>query len=552
MARSHAQSGFTSARQPFLVARRHRKLLAAIVGLVAIADTHPKLRAATVTSTWTGTTSSAWSNSGNWSPAGSPQNSASTSFDVIIPARATQPTLDVTTTISLFTLNATATLSMQGSQSLTVASSTDVDNGTIIINSNNTGNSTLTFNTSTLSGAGTIVLNSSNAAATLAGTLTTGTTNTISGFGTVYGSLTNHGLVNANVSSQSLFVAGSSVANTGTMQSTSGTLVFTNAVIVKNTGGVIAASSNNVMLTYAYIDYGMLTSSGGNAIVAAGSNGNILGAVTNQGTLNIVGGSTVTTEGSTTNNGTINVDSNGTSTSELYGGGTITGTGTVNIDAGGLLQFAMFVGGSSQGGLSIASGGKLDLNNNHMFINYGSGPDPIASIAAWIATGYKNGAWTGNGITSSAAQANAGYGVGFADSADPGNPAGLSSGQIEIMYTLLGDANLDGKVNGADFAILATNFNKAVTGSSGWDQGDFNYDGKINGADFAALAANFNKGASGAADVSALSAFAQANGLTADVPEPAIGSLFALATLGLLAARRNVMESISRSDFNRD
>ena len=42
------------------------------------------------------------------------------------------------------------------------------------------------------------------------------------------------------------------------------------------------------------------------------------------------------------------------------------------------------------------------------------------------------------------------------------------------MYTLLGDANLDGAVNGSDFAILATNFNKAV---SGWDAGDFNYDG---------------------------------------------------------------------------
>ena len=40
---------------------------------------------------------------------------------------------------------------------------------------------------------------------------------------------------------------------------------------------------------------------------------------------------------------------------------------------------------------------------------------------------------------------------------------------------LLGDANLNGAVNGTDFAIMATNFNKAVLfGHSGWTEGDFN------------------------------------------------------------------------------
>jgi autotransporter-associated beta strand protein len=184
--------------------------------------------------------------------------------------------------------------------------------------------------------------------------------------------------------------------------------------------------------------------------------------------------------------------------------------------------------------LAINGNGTLDIGNNHILINYGSGTDPIASIASWIQTGYNGGAWTGTGITSTAAQTNPAYGIGYADSADTGNPAGLASGQIEVMYTLLGDANLDGKVNGADFAILATNFNKAVTGVSGWDQGDFNYDGKINGADFAALAGNFNKGASGAADTSAVEAFAQANGLslTTSVPEPAALGLLLLGSAG--------------------
>jgi hypothetical protein len=149
------------------------------------------------------------------------------------------------------------------------------------------------------------------------------------------------------------------------------------------------------------------------------------------------------------------------------------------------------------GALTVASAGKFDLGDNEVLINFGAGPDPIASVAAMIASGFSGGAWTGSGIFSTSAQANSSsYGIGYADGVDAGNPAGLYSGQIEILYTLLGDANLDGKVNGADFAILSTNFNAAVKGPSGWDQGDFNYDGKINGADFALVAANFNKGMS--------------------------------------------------------
>jgi hypothetical protein len=104
------------------------------------------------------------------------------------------------------------------------------------------------------------------------------------------------------------------------------------------------------------------------------------------------------------------------------------------------------------------------------------------------------------------------------------------------MYTLLGDANLDGKVNGTDFAVLATNFNQAVTSG---DQGDFNYDNKVNGTDFAFLAANFNQGASQAAGLAALDAFASANGLLTSVPEPASIGLFALGAVGVLARRRH-------------
>jgi PEP-CTERM motif len=192
--------------------------------------------------------------------------------------------------------------------------------------------------------------------------------------------------------------------------------------------------------------------------------------------------------------------------------------------------------------LSVGANGTFDVNNNHVIIDYGSGPDPIASIAALLKTGYNGGNWNGlGGIISTAAQLNNAtpgsllYGLGYADSADPGNPAKLASGTIEIAYTLLGDANLSGVVDGTDFGIVAANFNKGVTG---WDQGDFNYDNVVDGRDFGDLAANFNKGASGAAAWQALEAFAAANGLLADVPEPTSIGLVALGACGLMARRR--------------
>ena len=191
---------------------------------------------------------------------------------------------------------------------------------------------------------------------------------------------------------------------------------------------------------------------------------------------------------------------------------------------------------------SLSNLGTVNIENNAVVINYGSGADPISSIVSQIISGFNGGTWTGTGITSANAQGNsASYGIGYADSADPGNPAGLSAGQIEIKYTLLGDANLDGKVNGTDFNLMATNFNQAV--ANGWDKGDFNYDNKVNGSDFVLLANNFNQFASqsgvSAADMAALDSFAAANGITlSNVPEPASIGLLALTATGILARRR--------------
>jgi autotransporter-associated beta strand protein len=241
-------------------------------------------------------------------------------------------------------------------------------------------------------------------------------------------------------------------------------------------------------------------------------------------------------------------------TVNTYTGGTNVSAGTLVVGVngalpngavsitGGTLKLGTSTGAANMTSLSISGNGSLDVNNDHLFIHYGTGPDPISSVIALLSSGYAGGTWTGAGINSSTAAVNSlSYGLGYADAADPGNPAGLASGVIEVAYTLLGDANLDAAVNGVDFGILAANFNKGITG---WDKGDFNYDNAVNGVDFGLLAANFNKGASGAsggataADWTALDQFAAANGLLADVPEPATVGLVALAAVGALSRRR--------------
>jgi autotransporter-associated beta strand protein len=275
---------------------------------------------------------------------------------------------------------------------------------------------------------------------------------------------------------------------------------------------------------------------------AASGNINVGGAISGGFSVTVLGGHTVTLSSANSYSGGTTVTA-GTLVAGVHGA--LPAASNVSITAG-TLQLATNTGSETLSGLSIAAGGSFDLTNNHIILTYANGTQAAtdATIRGYLQNGYDGGAWIGTsgaapggGIDSSVVSAH--YGIGYADGAD-GIVVGLSSGQIEIKYTLLGDADLDGVVTGSDFTALVGNLGKSVTA---WDKGDFFYSGTVTGSDFTALVGNLGKSASGAdvvipaADYAAIDAFAAANGLMADVPEPASVGLIVLACLGSLGRR---------------
>jgi hypothetical protein len=381
-----------------------------------------------------------------------------------------------------------------------------------------------------------------------------GTIQSFAGLMAFTGAVTNPGTISAPVGGEVLLE--DMPANAGNLSLDGGT-ISTNGATLHNTGqilgyGILSTGGLNNDGTIAFAGessvYGPVTNRSAGLIHLSGSTLNVFyGAVTNNGQFTVDAGASGSIYGAYTGSGPI-LDNGSLYLNANSVAGPISGTGflTIGSTSSGpaVVQLNAGSGLSTQDALTVAANSTFDLDNNHFIINYGSAPDPIATIRAYLISGYNGGAWNGSGIDSSAA--NSHYGLGYADSADPGNPAALASGQIEIKYTLYGDANLDGVVNGSDFTILAGSLGKAVTG---WDKGDFNYDGVVNATDFTLLIGNLGKSATGAdvaipaADYEAIDAFAAANGLMAEVPEPGSAGLLLAAGLGFMTRRRRKCRS---------
>jgi hypothetical protein len=207
---------------------------------------------------------------------------------------------------------------------------------------------------------------------------------------------------------------------------------------------------------------------------------------------------------------------------------------------GGTLQTS---GGVSKvNALSVSAGARLDLTGGAWAIDYTAGNSPAATIDALITSG-RAGNFTGTGITSSKAAADARYTIGSAEASALGvtSVPGFASVPVDadtflFRLTLLGDATLNGIVDFQDLVILAQNYN--LTGRT-FIQGDTNYSGSVDFQDLVALAQNYNLSAVG----DSLVAVGDSSDFAGDwalaqslVPEPT--SLCALGALAVAGVRR--------------
>jgi hypothetical protein len=275
--------------------------------------------------------------------------------------------------------------------------------------------------------------------------------------------------------------------------------------------------------------------------------------------LNVASGATLIFGNPVTVNSGVSVTHTGTGTItyqslvDVLSGGSLSMananfSGTLNLETGASASITANTGSVVQvSGLSIAPGGSLDINNNTLLVNYGSGADPAATIRGELISG---------AITSSALAANPnGFSIGYADGGNAVDQAntGVPAGEVEIKYTVAGDINLDGSVDLSDLVILASDFGQS---GADWAEGDVNYDGKVDLSDLVILASNFGASLSSVPTSGFSSSFAaewqlalaEVHGADVGVPEPATISMTLIAAAGLLARRRARTDNIRPSN----
>jgi hypothetical protein len=181
------------------------------------------------------------------------------------------------------------------------------------------------------------------------------------------------------IQSGGMNTAGTLYIGTTSIYSLSGTgsLTVTGSVYVGGSGTLSVSGGQMTVAGLLEVDSGSLSVTGGT--VSAG---------------NTVNFATITVTGSTANLGAVT----GTGTLNVGEAASVTASGlqqsSITINPTGLLTLK---GGtaSSVNSLNIIGSGQLDITNTQLFINYGNGPDPITSIAAYISSGYNGGAWNG-------------------------------------------------------------------------------------------------------------------------------------------------------------
>jgi hypothetical protein len=230
--------------------------------------------------------------------------------------------------------------------------------------------------------------------------------------------------------------------------------------------------------------------------------------------------------------------------------------GTVRLDSGTTTDNRTLL---VLGSLTI-NGGSLDLKTNDLDLQTGS----LSLVTSKVAAGYLSSA----GITSSAVLADSsqltrlgviqnsldGTPTGTPLYGNGANTLGLFDGvnppatDVLVKYTYVGDANLDGKIDGSDYSRIDDGYLNHLTG---WYSGDFNYDGVVDGSDYTLIDNAFNTQGASLADQQASpgSAVDMTISTAASVPEPAaVLPVFVLG--GLARIRSSRTRRCLKSSFN--
>jgi probable HAF family extracellular repeat protein len=163
------------------------------------------------------------------------------------------------------------------------------------------------------------------------------------------------------------------------------------------------------------------------------------------------------------------------------------GAGSIAIRGG---TFTIMPGSASPTSidtLTIVGSGKFDLTDSSVLLNHPTAAEK-ASLVAAVAASYDGGRWTGSVTTSVAAQDTPGRTtLAAVDNAVAGlttlRGQPVSQDAFILTYALYGDANLDGRVDADDYALLDRSFAKSLPDAH-WTDGDFNYDGVVDAADY--------------------------------------------------------------------
>ncbi|HEY1687073.1 MAG TPA: hypothetical protein VGG19_20100 [Tepidisphaeraceae bacterium] len=440
-----------------------------------------------------------------------------------------------------FDIQGGSTLIFDGTMNIT-------NNGTITVDSDLASLGTaLNINADmTIGGSGDILLANGASASqfntTNSSTVTLGASQTLHGSGAINAAMIDQGTISADTVGGAISLSSYDVENDHIMQASNQSTLDINSITVTNTSGQINASNQSAVLISSATIIGGTVSASANSHVDW-SNSTMSGALTLSGLQNIPSGNTITANGPTlTNNGKIiiNSDVGGLGTAldidsdlTLNGSGQIllnlAGTGaqlnvinshTLTVGANQLIDGQGTISGNiiNQGtiradvkgqtleiGNAITNSGKLDVAGGTLLLDAGL---TGASVRAQLFSGSNGGAWNGSGIISSLAPSHKGTAVGYTS----------SNSTYTLMYTWLGDTDLNGVVNNTDLLAISP-------AGTTWSTGDFNYDGKANQDDYAL----FMLGA------------AESNGrnISLAVPEPGVTcALGGLALSGLLKRKK--------------